>query len=503
MGKKILSMINKTPKLRAVWQQIAARTPRIPHLLVALTLFLGIASMSLGQSLTPLTNPATALAKYVRAPDPHYSFKVVDTEHELLVKQYMIHMQSQAWNPDGMVLNRPIWTHGLALLVPRLIIDDTALLFITGGSNDGPLIGNDEVELAARTALLTGSVVAVLFQTPNQPLQFADEPFDHTEDELVAYSWDKAMDTANYRWPVYLPMVKSAVRAMDTVQTLVPEISEFAVTGFSKRGAATWLTAAVDSRVEAIAPGVFDVPNFSLQAKHHVKVYGCFAPALRDYDHYRIFQRIDTPQGMALRLTVDPYSYVRRPGFRERLSLPKYLVNSSGDQFFVPDAARFYWRNLPGEKHIRYVPNSDHSLSGSTDVLENALGGLLGWYRALLFDLPRPQVTWSLNASGALVVRTSSPASEARLWKATNRSARDFQLESTGVTWTSSMLPPSPNGQYQVRVPPPRAGWTAYFVEVSYPDIAEQVYSTQVFVTPDQPRPFATAEITQAPLCSN
>ncbi len=83
---------------------------------------------------------------------------------------------------------------------------------------------------------------------------------------------------------------------MDTVQALLPQISQFVVTGFSKRGAATWLTAAVDHRVKAIAPGVFDVLNFSRQAQHHVKVYGCFAPALKDYNDYQIFQRINTPE---------------------------------------------------------------------------------------------------------------------------------------------------------------------------------------------------------------
>jgi PhoPQ-activated pathogenicity-related protein len=197
---------------------------------------------------------------------------------------------------------------------------------------------------------------------------------------------------------------------MDTVQALLPQISQFVVTGFSKRGAATWLTAAIDPRVKAIAPGVFDVLNFSRQAEHHVKVYGCFAPALKDYNDYQIFQRINTPDGAALRLVVDPYSYVLRPRFRERLSLPKYLINSSGDQFFVPDAARFYWGRLPGEKHIRYVPNSDHSLSHSTEVVANTLIGFFEWYRTVLFDIQRPQVSWSLNESGALVVATSPPA---------------------------------------------------------------------------------------------
>lgn len=229
---------------------------RMVLFLVAL-LFLSVSPMSLGQPLVPLTNPRTALEKYVRAPDDHYSFEILSTSTKPLLTRHTMRMQSQAWNPGGEVLNRTIWEHGIALLVPHFIAtDDSALLFIAGGSNDGELIGEDEVERAERVAVLTGSVAAVVFEVPNQPLQFSDEPFDHKEDKLVAYSWHKAMDTGDYSWPVYLPMVKSAVRAMDAVQALLPQISHFVVTGFSKRGAATWLTAAVDPRVKAVAPGV-------------------------------------------------------------------------------------------------------------------------------------------------------------------------------------------------------------------------------------------------------
>jgi PhoPQ-activated pathogenicity-related protein len=225
---------------------------RLPSLfLVRVLLFLGASPMALGQPLAPLTNPRTALEEYVKAPDEHYSFVVVDVKNEVLLTRYTIRMQSQAWNPGGEVLNRTIWEHGIALLVPRFIATDRGLLLIAGGSNDDELIGDDEVEGATLAALLTGSAVAVLFQEPNQPLQFRDEQFDHKEDQLVAYSWDKAMDTGDYTWPVYLPMVKSAVRAMDTVEAILlqnhqQQINQFVVTGFSKRGAATWLTAAVD-----------------------------------------------------------------------------------------------------------------------------------------------------------------------------------------------------------------------------------------------------------------
>jgi PhoPQ-activated pathogenicity-related protein len=54
-------------------------------------------------------------------------------------------------------------------------------------------------------------------------------------------------------------MVKGVIKAMDVLQSFgrkewSTSIDKFVVAGQSKRGWATWLTAAVDKRVAAIAP---------------------------------------------------------------------------------------------------------------------------------------------------------------------------------------------------------------------------------------------------------
>lgn len=129
-------------------------------------------------------------------------------------------------------------------------------------------------------------------------------------------------------------MAKAVVRAMDTAQTYAPTVTgpplqRFVVIGFCKRGASTWLTAAAGARVSAIAPGVFDVLNFAPQLEHHFASYGFYTSAVQDYVNYNIVRRVRSPEGEALLKVVDPYSY------RTTLGLPKFLINSPGDQFFL------------------------------------------------------------------------------------------------------------------------------------------------------------------------
>ena len=54
------------------------------------------------------------------------------------------------------------------------------------------------------------------------------------------------------------------------------------------------------------------------------------------------------------------------------------MINSAGDQYFLPDSSKFYFDALEGEKYLRYVPNADHSLKGS-----DAGEGAFAFYEAI------------------------------------------------------------------------------------------------------------------------
>jgi len=327
------------------------------------------------------------------------------------------------------------------------------------------------------------SIVAELRMVPNQPLTFPDGGPPRHEDAIIAYTFDKYVRTGDETWPLLLPMVKSAVRAMDTIQSHMTsatnggvKIEKFFVSGASKRGWTTWLTAAVDKRVVAIAPVVIDVLNMDEQMKHHFAAYGFYSKAIEDYQDMNIFARLDTPEGQALVKFIDPYEY------RDRYTMPKFLINSSGDQFFLCDSAQFYFHDLPGEKYLRYVPNTDHGLGGS-----DADKSLLAFYASVLRDLPRPKFTWRIEGNRIIVTTISGVPKEVNLWQATADQGRDFRLQTIGKAWKSSPLPHTGSGTYIARVREPRRGWTAFFVEMVYDSGLPVPYkfTTQVHVVPD------------------
>jgi PhoPQ-activated pathogenicity-related protein len=424
----------------------------------------------------------TPLDDYIAKPDASYSYSVVNTVDTPLGKVHVLDMKSQTWRTEKEV-NRTLWQHWLTIIVPREVTSDTALLWINGGSNGGqPPSGPDG--MLVQFALQSKTVVADLRMVPNQPLIFSDDPGNpRHEDAIIAYTFDKFLKTQDPTWPLLLPMAKSAVRAMDTVQDHLAKVgngklknNNFVVSGGSKRGWTTWLTAAVDQRVKAIAPIVIDVLNMGPQMQHHFAAYGFYSKAIGDYEQMKVLNRMGTEGGADIRNFVDPFEY------RERYTMPKFLINSSGDQFFLCDSAQFYFPDLPAPKYLLYNPNTDHSLGGS-----EADKALLAWYLAILTGRPLPEFSWTVPDEGHMVVTTRTKPTQVNLWTATNPQARDFRLETIGKAWKSTPVTGDGQGGYDVGVAAPDQGWTAYFVELLFDSGSALPYrfSTEVRVVPD------------------
>jgi len=434
----------------------------------------------------------TALDRYVHAPDPSYKFELVKTIPGEGYTAYVLDLTSQTWKTP-VASDHEVWKHWLTVVRPDRVDYDTGFLYITGGSNKDA--APEKVDaLISDIALTTHSVVAELRMVPNQPINFPDAAkHDLVEDQFIAYTWDKYLRTSNDIWPARLPMTKSAVRAMDAVQEFMRseaggkiKVQQFVVAGGSKRGWTTWTTAAVDKRVVAIVPLVIDLLNNEKSFEHHYRAYGFYSPAVKDYEELGIMKWNGTPKFHKLMQIEEPYEY------RDRLTMPKYIVNAAGDQYFLPDSSRFYFDDLEGEKYLRYVPNVDHSLKNS-----DARQGLIAYYDAFLRKQPRPQFSWKFGDDGSIRVTAKDKPAEVKLWQATNPEHRDFRLMSIGPAYKSTVLSPQPDGSYVGKVDKPEKGWTAYFVELTYETGGKYPlkFTTGVRINPDT-LPFAAPKWT-------
>ncbi|MEE2776663.1 MAG: PhoPQ-activated pathogenicity-related family protein [Acidobacteriota bacterium] len=431
---------------------------------LALTALVGTASAVSGHAVE------TALDRYVQKPDAAYTWKLTRGfsgnygGHPYTA--YVLELTSQRWRPSYEV-DRPLWKHWLTIIKPEVTTRNRALLYIGGGRNGGN--APDSVsERSARMAVETRSVVADLGQVPNQPLHFADSRrHGRSEDDLIAYSRVKYMVTGDEEWLARLPMVKSGVRAMDAVQEFLASeaggrlrVDEFVVAGGSKRGWTTWLVGAVDERVIAIMPLVIDALNTEAVTRHHFAAYGFFSRSLGDYVRHGLYpHKLGTPEFDRILEIEDPYRYRDR----ERLKIPKFVVNATGDQYFLPDNSRFYFQDLQGEKHLRYVPNAKHNLAGS-----DARESMIAFYQSVLDDIPRPRLEWEIDAAGTIRVAAESEPTAVYLWQAHSDAGRDLRLDTIGAAWRSEPLEPSRKGAYEARVPTPDRGYTAFMIELVY-----------------------------------
>jgi PhoPQ-activated pathogenicity-related protein len=435
--------------------------------LVVVTL-LACASTSPARSDQPV--PQGKLAEYIARPDPSFAFREVATGNLAGAEFVEYQMTSQTWRGIA-------WKHQLFVLRPTKMKPDAkhGLLFITGGRWKPEYDGErkeaeppNEALLFVRLAETIGAPVAIVKQVPFQPL------FDRKEDALIAYTFEQYLRTGESDWPLLLPMTKGAVRAMDAVQSIVKErwkasINSFTVAGASKRGWTTWLTAAADKRVMAIAPMVIDVVNMQVQMDHQRATWGEFSDEIADYSTLDLPAQLKTPRGQSLLSIVDPYSY------RRQITQPKLIFLSTNDRYWPLDALKNYWPGLQGPKHVLYVPNQGHGLSDP----ERVVTGLSAIHSYSAAGKTLPKTTWSF-ATGkdalTIQVKADRPTQRVLIWSARSPS-RDFR----NSPWTSSECTQAKDG-YACSVERGKEGYTAAFAETSFKDDGIPMFSTSTSV---------------------
>ena len=417
--------------------------------------------------------PSTALESYLKNGDQTFKWDVKDTYSYGDITAYEVLLTSQKWREYT-------WKHQLSILVPKEISQDGALLFITGGSinKEGEPNWNKREDLFNRAistlATKNKAIVAVLRQTPNQPLYD-----DLKEDALISYTLHQFKKDGDYTWPLLFPMVKSAVRAMDAVQefskkTLQKDINRFVISGASKRGWTTWLTGASDKRAVAIAPMVIDILNMPVNLDYQMKSWNKYSEQIDDYVKLGIPQTARTKEGNAVTEMIDPYSY------RKKLTMPKMLFMGTNDEYWTVDAVKHYIGQIPGENYIHYVPNVGHDLGDKRQALE-ALNAFFG---TTLTKQAYPACQWNVSTTkkgvDLTIKATSDKLEDVTVWSA-NSTDMIFQDEK----WESKPLGIKNKASFSVTELYPASGYRAFYVDLKYKSPTGGTYteSTRMFLT--------------------
>ncbi|HZP83830.1 MAG TPA: PhoPQ-activated protein PqaA family protein [Chthonomonadaceae bacterium] len=393
-----------------------------------------------------LTNRAGAdLDAYLKRPEPAYKW---EKRSETTVNGGTVtdlHLVSQVW--QGIT-----WEHRLQIFRPAHVAHPEFCTLLNTGGN-----GSDkETQMGLMIAQASGTLFAILYNIPNQPLYGGK-----VEDELVVHTWLKYLETGDESWPLHFPMAKAVLKAMDAIQAYtneqkLPPVTGFLITGASKRGWTTWLAgASQDKRIKAIAPMVIDTLNLPAQVPHQLQAYGKPSEQVSDYTNAGLLEKLNTPEGMKLVALEDPYSY------RDRLTLPKLIILGTNDRYWAQDALNLYWDGLKGPKWVSYTPNSGHGLEDRMHVFST----LSAFANAIASQQKWPQMRWKYTENSGdaeLFLGSDIPAKSARLWHV-SAPTQDFR----DAKWTSEPMTETQGG-FTGRLDDPKEGYAAMFGEATY-----------------------------------
>ena len=356
------------------------------------------------------------LANYVNRPEPKFRWEVRERKSAGGARIFDLALVSQEWHSI-------VWEHQLQVYQPEGAQPAATMLLW----NQGGAASDRSIAFGMDLARRIKTPVAFLYGIPNQPLLGGKK-----EDTLIAETFVRHLETKDDTWPLLFPMVKSLVKAMDALQEFSKKewsqpLASFVVSGASKRGWTTWLTAAADPRVKGIVPMVIDTLNMREQGPYQVKSFGKYSDQINDYTERGLVPMPDTPEARRLWSMVDPWVY------REKITVPKLLINGNNDPYWTSDALNLYWDDLKGDKWVLYVPNAGHNLeqqfAGAPSSRERAVGGLAAFAHYLIANRPLPKLRWKHDDAGGkarLSVDAQPAPLAARLWLARSET-RDFR----------------------------------------------------------------------------
>jgi PhoPQ-activated pathogenicity-related protein len=222
--------------------------------------------------------------------------------------------------------------------------------------------------------------------------------------------------------------------------------------------------------------------NMGPQGPNQLDVWGKYSEQIDDYVNRGLMEQAQTKVGNQLWRMVDPYS------FRNRLSIPKFLINGSNDRYWTLNALDLYWNDLKDPKYLVELPNAGHGLDQNR---EWAINGIGAFFRQVVTGRTMPKLSWAMTpgaaGSSTITVNASPAPLSARLWSASSAS-RDFRESK----WTSSAL--EAVSTITKTVSHPTSGLLAVYVELEYQVDGIPYHLTTTFFEPGIKPKLKTAE---------
>ena len=380
---------------------------------------------------------------FIQHEDKAYKYELESQKNtdNLSIKTYILDSQKWPIEADNDIVTT-IWRHKLVVYIPKLTTHNQAMFYVSGGYSAN--ISGQEIFSPSKEGLDFANIaidnqapVVVIEDVPNQYLLINSIP--KKEDQILAFTYKKVMEDPmnNAYLAGHLPMVKSIIKGLDASQTILAEqglnITNFVMVGASKRGWAAWLATLEDERVSAIIPVVIDILNVQKNINHICNSYKNHCPpALRDYQAEGIISSIESSAFADLMTIEDPFNYINLPKYSKQASIPKYIINTSGDDFYTPDSSKFYFKSLKGDNHIRYLPAAMHYFAGNpiSDSLNNMKllnEAVNSYFYFHINNIPLPHVSWSVSAN-KMSIDSSFKPEKIKLWTAHNSEERDFRF---------------------------------------------------------------------------
>ncbi|PIK44412.1 putative autocrine proliferation repressor protein A-like, partial [Apostichopus japonicus] len=337
-----------------------------------------------------------------------------------------------------------------------------------------------ECRLISHMASTLGVVTAVLKQVPNEPITFTNDPERKSRSgaSIIAYTLRAILEGTvdEYHSIALFPMVKSVVRAMDTVTNFTDQsVTRFYVSGAAERGWVTWLTAAVDDRIVGIAPLVYGNLNFVKNLKHQQRSLGGYSWGISPYWEQNITHYIDEPTRESILSVLEPLAY------NKFLTMPKYIVLSSNDEQYMPDCTKYFYQSMKEPVFLRIYPNTDNSLLGSWNRMVNDFTGFI---LSVEEKKTLPDVRWKLTETNDAVtvsIKTNLRPLSFTKWVADTPTdaRRDFRLRIAKSVNMSESIPQSvlfqktktddPGVEFETTLAKPSNGWVGIFIEIVFP----------------------------------